>query len=89
MSGVVCGGQSRDSPLTEDQARFYAGCVIAGLEYMQDRNIVWRCALLAIILLLTVPPAAFINLQAHENPTSAYRLLVAVTRMKTIRLCED
>lgn len=34
--------QTRNEPLSEDAARFYAGCVILGLEYMHDRNIAWR-----------------------------------------------
>ena len=36
--------QSRPSPLRDDHARFYAASVICGLEYMQDRNLMWRCA---------------------------------------------
>ncbi len=35
--------QSRPSPLRDDHARFYAASVICGLEYMQDRNLMWRC----------------------------------------------
>ena len=35
--------QSRPSPLKEDHARFYAASVILGLEYMQERSIMWRC----------------------------------------------
>ena len=31
-------------PLKEDQARFYTASVVLGLEYMQERNIMWRCA---------------------------------------------
>lgn len=34
--------QSRAGPLKEDHARFYAASVILGLEYMQDRNLMWR-----------------------------------------------
>eukprot|EP00887_Chlorella_sp_A99_P000268 scaffold13.g268.t1 len=34
--------QSREAPLSEPEARFYAGCVILGLEYMHDRSIAWR-----------------------------------------------
>lgn len=36
--------QARETPLSEDEARFYAGCVILGLEYMHDRGVAWRCA---------------------------------------------
>lgn len=36
--------QSRAGPLKEDHARFFAASVILGLEYMQDRNLMWRCA---------------------------------------------
>ena len=35
--------QGREAPLSEEEARFYAGCVILGLEYMHDRSIAWRC----------------------------------------------
>ncbi len=35
--------QSRPSPLRDDHARFYAASVVCGLEYMQDRNLMWRC----------------------------------------------
>eukprot|EP00884_Botryococcus_braunii_P004083 jgi/Botrbrau1/13676/Bobra.0378s0008.1 len=34
--------QSRSTPLREDHARFYAACVVMGLEYMHDRNVMWR-----------------------------------------------
>lgn len=34
--------QSRQRPLSEEHARFYAASVILGLEYMQQRNIMWR-----------------------------------------------
>ncbi len=34
--------QQRNSPLREDAARFYAGCVVLGLEYMHDKGIIWR-----------------------------------------------
>jgi cGMP-dependent protein kinase len=36
--------QSRPAPLKEDHARFYAASVVLGLEYMQERSIMWRCA---------------------------------------------
>ena len=34
--------QAREAPLSEDEARFYAGCVVLGLEYMHDRGVAWR-----------------------------------------------
>ena len=34
--------QNRDRALSEDEARFYTGCVVLGLEYMHDRGIAWR-----------------------------------------------
>ncbi|KAI3430680.1 hypothetical protein D9Q98_005269 [Chlorella vulgaris] len=34
--------QNREAPLSEDEARFYAACVILGLEYMHDRGVAWR-----------------------------------------------
>jgi serine/threonine protein kinase len=34
--------QSRPGPLKEDHARFYAASVVLGLEYMQERNLLWR-----------------------------------------------
>lgn len=34
--------QAREAPLSEDEARFYAGCCVLGLEYMHDRGIAWR-----------------------------------------------
>jgi serine/threonine protein kinase len=37
--------QSRSGPLKEDHARFYTASVVCGLEYMQERNLMWRCAL--------------------------------------------
>ncbi|KAG7671492.1 hypothetical protein Ndes2526B_g09344 [Nannochloris sp. 'desiccata'] len=45
---VVQGGeffaylQGRERALKEDDARFYAGCVVLGLEYMHDRGVAWR-----------------------------------------------
>lgn len=45
---VVEGGElfnylsERSSPLKEEEARFYAGCVILGLEYLNDRGLCWR-----------------------------------------------
>lgn len=41
---TLCPGvtQSRSTPLREDHARFYAACVVMGLEYMHERNIMWR-----------------------------------------------
>lgn len=36
--------QSRPGPLKEDHARFYAASVVLGLEYMQERNLLWRQA---------------------------------------------
>ena len=34
--------QAREAPLSEGEARFYAGCVILALEYMHDRGVAWR-----------------------------------------------
>ena len=32
----------RISPLSENEAKFYAGCVILGLEYLNERGVAWR-----------------------------------------------
>ena len=37
-------GQSRAEPLPEEHVRFYAAAVVLGLEYMQNHDLVWRCA---------------------------------------------
>ena len=37
--------QSRAEPLPEDHVRFYAAAVVLGLEYMQNHDLVWRCAM--------------------------------------------
>ncbi|KAL0050057.1 hypothetical protein WJX82_003639 [Trebouxia sp. C0006] len=34
--------QSRKSPCGEEQVRFYAAAVVSGLQYLQERNLVWR-----------------------------------------------
>ncbi|DBA94882.1 TPA: cGMP-dependent protein kinase [Trebouxia sp. C0004] len=34
--------QSRKTPCNEEQVRFYAAAVVSGLQYLQERNIVWR-----------------------------------------------
>ena len=34
--------QARKTPCGEDQVRFYAAAVVSGLEYLQERNLVWR-----------------------------------------------
>lgn len=34
--------QGKERALSEQEAKFYAGCVILGLEYMHDRGIAWR-----------------------------------------------
>ena len=39
-----CSPQSRAEPLPEEHVRFYAAAVILGLEYMQNHDLVWRCA---------------------------------------------
>lgn len=48
MMQLVEGGElfsylaERDSPLTEAEARFYGGCVVLGLEELQNAGIAWR-----------------------------------------------
>ncbi len=42
--------QSRPGPLKEDHARFYTASVVLGLEYMQERNLLWRQVLQPLIL---------------------------------------
>ncbi|DBA85047.1 TPA: cGMP-dependent protein kinase [Trebouxia sp. C0005] len=34
--------QSRKTPCSEEQVRFYAAGVVSGLQYLQERNLVWR-----------------------------------------------
>jgi len=34
--------QSRKTPCSEEQVRFYAAAVVSGLQYLQERNLVWR-----------------------------------------------
>ncbi|KFM26059.1 cAMP-dependent protein kinase catalytic subunit alpha [Auxenochlorella protothecoides] len=34
--------QNRTDPLSESSARFYAACVVAGLEYMHSKGVAWR-----------------------------------------------
>ena len=34
--------QNRPEPLSEDDARFYAGCVIVAFEYLQEKHLVYR-----------------------------------------------
>ncbi|KAL0041624.1 hypothetical protein WJX79_009879 [Trebouxia sp. C0005] len=34
--------QSRKTPCNEEQVRFYAAGVVSGLQYLQERNLVWR-----------------------------------------------
>ena len=34
--------QSLDEPISESEARFYAGCVILAFEYLQDRHLLYR-----------------------------------------------
>ena len=34
--------QSLDDPISEEDAKFYAGCVVLAFEYLQDRNLLYR-----------------------------------------------
>ena len=45
MQLIIENVQSRQKPLSEEHARFYAASVILGLEYMQLRSMMWRQAL--------------------------------------------
>jgi len=38
----VQNGQSRPGALTEDHAWYYTASIVLGLEYMQERNLLWR-----------------------------------------------
>ena len=42
MSLTVSGLQTRKVPCSEGQVRFYAAAVVSGLQYLQERNLVWR-----------------------------------------------
>ena len=68
--------QSRPSPLKEDHARFYAASVILGLEYMQERSIMWRCASPCTPVLLAFParPMQRCRLAMSMQPTQTCRL---------------
>ena len=37
--------QGLPNAIPEPAARFYAAAVVLGLEYMQRRDLVWRCAI--------------------------------------------
>jgi len=39
---LFCHLSEKNRPLTEDEAKFYAGCVILGLEYLNDQGLCWR-----------------------------------------------
>jgi hypothetical protein len=40
--------QGLPNAIPEPAARFYAAAVVLGLEYMQRRDLVWRCTLRAL-----------------------------------------